>query len=75
MYLPKSRLSSNTQIIEAKLFLKRNRAFMDWNSVVEIPPAEVNRFLPQAPSVPFDPQRYEPEVLAEFGSLEKHFIV
>ena len=59
MYLPKHRLSTSAQNVEMQLFIKRNMAFMDWNSIKSVEPSQMGNFLPTAPTIPFVEQYLE----------------
>lgn len=53
MYLPNDRLSTSTQTVEMKLFVRRNAALLDYNNIMQINSLDIDKYLPQAPSIPF----------------------
>lgn len=53
MFLSKDRLSTSTQIVEMKLFVKRNETFLNWNNIRQINSKNLEQHLPRAPTIPF----------------------
>jgi len=53
MFLPKSRLSTSTQIVEMKLFVKRNAKFLNWNEILQIEEENLEIHFPPKPKLPF----------------------
>jgi hypothetical protein len=36
-----------------KLFVRRNAAWLDYNNILQIDESDIDKYLPQAPSIPF----------------------
>ena len=53
MYFPRDRLSTSTQTVEMKLFVKRNAHLLNYNNMLHIEGSDIDKYLPQAPSIPF----------------------
>ena len=52
-FVPRQKSSGSTQILEMKIFIKRNKEFIDWDSIEEIPVDELKVFYPASPAIPF----------------------
>ena len=74
MYFPKHRLSTSTQTVEMKLFVKRNAHLLDYNFMLHIEGSDIDKYLPQAPSIPFVEQvEIDESSLADDD--EQHFYI
>jgi hypothetical protein len=53
LFVPKNRLSTESSLLEMKLFVKRNEEFLYWNMVKCLAAEERQNFIPVPPVIPF----------------------
>lgn len=54
-YRTKYNLGLSLETLEMKVFINRNYGLMDWNKIVSISKDDLERFMPERPSIPFVP--------------------
>jgi hypothetical protein len=63
MFLPKNRKSTRPVLLEMKLFIKRNKEFLDWNKVECLTEEMRSQYRPKTPTIPFVEEEEEEEVV------------
>ena len=53
LYTPKNRASTAVELVDMKIFVRRNKAYLNFDTIKPIPMEDLKSYYPPAPSVPF----------------------